>query len=52
MPKWASIVLALTLASAAPLEAADVGSTELVRQCKYRAREKERSMRTPMPCSA
>ena len=35
MPKWVPIVLALALASAAPLEAADVGSTELVRQCKY-----------------
>jgi hypothetical protein len=35
MPKWAPIVLALALASAAPLEAAEVGSTELVRQCKY-----------------
>jgi hypothetical protein len=35
MPKWAPVVLALALASAAPLEAADVGSTELVRQCKY-----------------
>jgi hypothetical protein len=35
MSKWAPIVLALALASAAPLEAADVGSTELVRQCKY-----------------
>jgi len=27
MPKWASIVLAFALASAAPLEAADIGST-------------------------
>jgi hypothetical protein len=35
MPKWAPIVLALALASATPLEAAEVGSTELVRQCKY-----------------
>ena len=35
MRKWASIVLAFALASAAPLEAADIGSTELVRQCKY-----------------
>ena len=38
MPKWVPIVLALALASAAPPEAADVGS--------------KRSMRTPMPCSA
>jgi len=35
MPKWVPIVLAFALASAAPLEAADIGSTELVRQCKY-----------------
>jgi hypothetical protein len=35
MPKWAPVVLALALASAASLEAAEVGSTELVRQCKY-----------------
>ena len=29
------VVLALALASAAPLQAAEVGSTELIRQCKY-----------------
>ena len=35
MPKWAAIILAFVLASALPLQAAEVGSTELVRQCKY-----------------
>ena len=35
MPKWAAITLAFVLASAPPLQAAEVGSTELVRQCKY-----------------
>ena len=35
MPKWAAIMLAFVLASAPPLQAAEVGSTELVRQCKY-----------------
>jgi hypothetical protein len=35
MTKWAAIVLALALASAAPLQAAEGGSTELIRQCKY-----------------
>jgi hypothetical protein len=45
MPKWASIVLALTLASAAPLEAAEVGSTELVRQCKYPRQGKKNDRR-------
>ena len=35
MPKGVAIVLALALASAVPLQAAEVGSTELIRQCKY-----------------
>ena len=35
MPKWAAIILAFMLASAPTLQAAEVGSTEFVRQCKY-----------------
>jgi len=35
MPKWAAIMLAFVLASPPPLQAAEGGSTELVRQCKY-----------------
>ena len=35
MLKWAAIMLAFVLASAPPVQAAEVGSTELVRQCKY-----------------
>ncbi len=35
MPTGVAVVLALALASAAPLKAAEVGSTELIRQCKY-----------------
>src|SRR4029079_3210027 len=35
MPKWAAIILAFGLTSATPLQAAEVGSTDLVRQCKY-----------------
>ena len=34
MPRWVATVLAVALASAAPLEAAEDGSAELIRQCK------------------
>ena len=35
MPKGGAVVLALALVWAAPLQAAEVGSTDLIRQCKY-----------------
>lgn len=35
MPTGGAVVLASALASAAPLKAAEVGSTDLIRQCKY-----------------